>query len=67
MVTMDLQDIARTMTSEKKLTRWIMVFVFQCPLMFFSFTVAAFLTGLFAVVLGAVGTNPIWDGSAKVR
>ena len=42
-----------------------MVFAMQMPLMLFSYSVAAFLAGLFAVVFGTL--RPVWSDDAKVR
>lgn len=42
-------------------------FALQCPLMFFSYSVAAFLSGLFSVVFSPLGKNLVWGDDAKVR
>lgn len=55
MATTNLPSISGMVTSGNELTHWQLVFVLQCPLMFFSFAVATFLAGLFAVVFGPLG------------
>ena len=43
----------------------VMVFALQMPLMLFSYSVASFLAGLFAVVFGTL--RPVWGDDARVR
>ena len=44
-----------------------LVFALQCPLMFFSYSVATFLAGFFSVVFSPLASKLSWGDDAKVR
>ncbi|KAL8635049.1 MAG: hypothetical protein Q9228_007422 [Teloschistes exilis] len=58
----DLEPLKWHMKNHKKR----FVFAIQCPLMFFSYSVATFLSGLFSVVFSPLAGKATWSDDAQV-
>lgn len=63
------RSLCRQSTTAGKLRghpRWAVVFAWQCPLMFLSYSIVLFLAGLTSHVASPVARNRKWDHDAQV-
>lgn len=61
------RDELRSHFSDRDGVKWLTIFAWQCPLMFLSYALLLYVTGLTSYIVSPVARKGIWDSDAKVH